>query len=148
MYPTTRCGLGTATAPQSATACDHAEPSGGESMEEDLRAPAPRKPRNQTSKWDPQDRVGFSQRESITPRAHDLLHQHIQETAWVPGPSASSLTLWIVDSITLRVYRKAVTRLPRVRTLSDNLLIRRDSTSPCRKLFGLRYLYNVACHEP
>ena len=90
----------------------------------------------------------FSQRESITPRAHDLLHQHIQETAWVPGPSASSLTLRIVDSITLRVYRKAVTRLPRVRTLSDNLLIRRDSTSPCRKLFGLRYLYNVACHEP
>lgn len=59
MYPTTRCGLGTATAPQSATACGHAEPSGGESMEEDLRAPAPRKPRNQTSKWDPQDRVGF-----------------------------------------------------------------------------------------
>lgn len=90
----------------------------------------------------------FSQRESITPRAHDLLHQHIQETAWVPGPSASSLTLRIVDSITLRVYRKAVTHLPRVRTLSDNLLIRRDSTSPCRKLFGLRYLYNVACHEP
>lgn len=90
----------------------------------------------------------FSQRESITPRAHDLLHQHIQETAWVPGPSASSLTLRIVDSISLRVYRKAVTRLPRVRTLSDNLLIRRDSTSPCRKLFGLRYLYNVACHEP
>ena len=90
----------------------------------------------------------FSQRESITPRAHDLLHQHIQETAWVPGQSASSLTLRIVDSITLRVYRKAVTRLPRVRTLSDNLLIRRDSTSPCRKLFGLRYLYNVACHEP
>lgn len=90
----------------------------------------------------------FSQRESITPRAHDLLHQHIQETAWVPGPSASSLTLRIVNSITLRVYRKAVTRLPSVRTLSDNLLIRRDSTSPCRKLFGLRYLYNVACHEP
>lgn len=90
----------------------------------------------------------FSHRESITPRAHDLLHQHIQETAWVPGPSASSLTLRIVDSITLRVYRKAVTRLPSVRTLSDNLLIRRDSTSPCRKLFGLRYLYNVACHEP
>lgn len=90
----------------------------------------------------------FSQRESITPRAHDLLHQHIQETAWVPGPSASSLTLRIVDSITLRVYRKAVTRLPSVRTLSDSLLIRRDSTSPCRKLFGLRYLYNVACHEP
>ena len=90
----------------------------------------------------------FSQRESITPRAHDLLHQHIQETAWVPGPSASSLTLRIVDSITLRVYRKAVTRLPRVRTLSDNLLIRRDSTSRCSKLFGLRYLYNVACHEP
>ena len=90
----------------------------------------------------------FSQRESITPRAHDLLHQHIQETAWVPGPSASSLTLRIVNSITLRVYRKAVTRLPSVRTLSDNLLIRRDSTSPCRKLFGLPYLYNVACHEP
>lgn len=90
----------------------------------------------------------FSQRESITPRAHDLLHQHIQEIAWAPGPSASSLTLRIVDSITLRVYRKAVTRLPSVRTLSDSLLIRRDSTSPCRKLFGLRYLYNVACHEP
>lgn len=90
----------------------------------------------------------FSQRESTTPQAHDLLHQHIQEIAWAPGPSASSLTLRIVDSITLRVYRKAVTRLPSVRTLSDSLLIRRDSTSPCRKLFGLRYLYNVACHEP
>lgn len=90
----------------------------------------------------------FSQRESTTPQAHDLLHQHIQEIAWAPGPSASSLTLRIVDSITLRVYRKAVTRLPSVRTLSDSLLIRRDSTSPCRKLFGLRYLYNVACHGP
>ena len=90
----------------------------------------------------------FSQRESTTPHAHELLHQHIQEIAWAPGPSASSLTLRIVDSITLRVYRKAVTRLPSVRTLSDSLLIRRDSTSPCRKLFGLRYLYNVACHEP
>ena len=90
----------------------------------------------------------FSQRESTTPQAHDLLHQHIQEIAWAPGPSASSLTLRIVDSIILRVYRKAVTRLPSVRTLSDSLLIRRDSTSPCRKLFGLRYLYNVACHEP
>lgn len=90
----------------------------------------------------------FSQRELTTPQAHDLLHQHIQEIAWAPGPSASSLTLRIVDSITLRVYRKAVTRLPSVRTLSNSLLIRRDSTSPCRKLFGLRYLYNVACHEP
>ena len=90
----------------------------------------------------------FSQRESTTPQAHDLLHQHIQEIAWAPGPSASSLTLRIVDSITLRVYRKAVTRLPSVRTLSDSLLIRRDSTSPCRKLFGLRSLYQVACHEP
>ena len=90
MYPTTRCGLGTATAPQSATACDHAEPSGGESMEEDLRAPAPRKPRNQTSKWDPQDRVGFRSESRLL---HKRMISYINTYKKQRGPGAICLVL-------------------------------------------------------
>ena len=40
----------------------------------------------------------FSQQELTTPRAHDLLYQHVQETAWGPESSAASFTKLIVVS--------------------------------------------------
>ena len=50
--------------------------------------------------------------------------------------------------ITSRGYRKATTRVPSARALSDSLLIRRDTACACGEFLGLRNPQNVARDEP
>ena len=69
----------------SASVRDDSDASGGKTMEEELGASAPRKPRTETSKRNPQDCLGFSQRNSTDPRPNDLLHRRVQRSIWGRG---------------------------------------------------------------
>ena len=70
----------------SASVRDISDASGGETMEEERGASAPRKSRTETRKRDCQDCLGFF-RSGTRPtlRPHDLLHRRAQRSMWGRG---------------------------------------------------------------
>lgn len=106
----------------SASVRDNSDASGGETMEEELRRLRRENRELKRANGILKTASAFSQRNSTDPRPNDLLHRRVQGSIWGRGHLQSSKQ---ADRgfITSRGYRKATTRVPSARALSDSLLI-------------------------
>lgn len=107
----------------SASVRDNSDASGGETMEEELRRLRRENRELKRANGILKTASAFSQRNQADPYPNDLLHRRVIKISLGPGPICRVLKQADRGFITSRGYRKATTRVPSARALSDSLLI-------------------------